>query len=321
MKMIPSLLCIALATNCYAGVNGLTHHSRANCANNESISWDLKHYHKLRVWSTHRWFDENGLYNEHEVPASTFGQVTYAWRAAAVHWLESFVGNYTVEGIHVEDFCPGVPSDTVNTLAIDCNIYSGWWDIKDSEMPNKDDPPDCSNHLTSALSNSNEKDSSYAEDLLNYRQFAAWQFHKFAANKDPRGTELRTHVEALKLNFTFKPILPANEVNEIGIAPVNTYTDEGWTGAKDFFEPKSFKAVCAFEVRTNNGLNPEKGSPYIQSIGKYKGIFRFSGSKKTGYLYEVIWDANHSLYILECASILKDESIKNQMIELAANYI
>lgn len=39
-KILCGILTSVIFCNCFAGFNGVTHHSRANCANNESISWD-----------------------------------------------------------------------------------------------------------------------------------------------------------------------------------------------------------------------------------------------------------------------------------------
>jgi len=55
MKKISTFLVVlALSGSGYAGFNGITHHSRANCGNNETISWHAGHSYWFWVVSRHR---------------------------------------------------------------------------------------------------------------------------------------------------------------------------------------------------------------------------------------------------------------------------
>jgi hypothetical protein len=113
----------SMSQNSHAGLYGPTAHSRANCYNNESITWDKSNSYWWRVISIHYPHKSNHSYHHTEDT-----QMVYTWRAAAVHWGESPpYGDYRVAGFHY--YYPfGVETLDVNTSADNCNIYDGWWD-------------------------------------------------------------------------------------------------------------------------------------------------------------------------------------------------
>ena len=47
------LLILSITGSAFAGFNALTRHSRANCVNNESISWDWTTYRYLGTVTQH----------------------------------------------------------------------------------------------------------------------------------------------------------------------------------------------------------------------------------------------------------------------------
>ena len=106
----------------YAGVNGITYHSRANCVNNETISWDATKAWKLFTTSDH-------------INAAT-GQLVHSlptgWavtrRSAAVHWGEGR-GGWIVHGYHwIQE--PGQPIRMIKEeIVTNCDIYDGWWQM------------------------------------------------------------------------------------------------------------------------------------------------------------------------------------------------
>ena len=75
-------LCLPLVT--HAAFNGISDHSRANCINNESITWGLTKAHALAVVSFHTsdYMNRVGQYSKHRL--QTIWEKTR--RAAAVHW-------------------------------------------------------------------------------------------------------------------------------------------------------------------------------------------------------------------------------------------
>jgi hypothetical protein len=76
---------------------GLVWFSRANCVNNESISWDWPGNNRW-LW-TNSFHFKNGRWEE---PIRTGWQ--YTWRSAAVHWGEGFQRGYLVVGNHYQWF-------------------------------------------------------------------------------------------------------------------------------------------------------------------------------------------------------------------------
>lgn len=113
-----TFLLLLLSGSTFAGINGLTIHSRANCVNNESITWDLTENWQLATISTHY---KDGII-QHSVP--TGWQNT--WRSAAVHWGEG-TGGWYVEGQHYI-IMSGVQKNLGTTRSENCSGYDGWWD-------------------------------------------------------------------------------------------------------------------------------------------------------------------------------------------------
>ena len=123
MKLIKFILLIGIIFSCYAnaGFKELTIHSRANCANNESITWHYNHPYNLLTVSDHL---RNGQL-QHRLAA---GWET-TWRSANVHWGEAGPGaGWHVQAGHYMRI--GYTEYRIGfTTADDCNIYDGWWDV------------------------------------------------------------------------------------------------------------------------------------------------------------------------------------------------
>lgn len=119
--LLPTILG-AFSLNLHAGLVSTTVHSRANCHNNESITWWLGHPYDWRVVSVHTDIYGGG----HTIDTG----YEYTWRQAAVHWGEAPHGDHrwVVSGYHyLKQYGTGkVPFDTTTTG--DCSIYNGWWD-------------------------------------------------------------------------------------------------------------------------------------------------------------------------------------------------
>lgn len=109
-----------LCQTAIAGFNGLTYHSRANCVNNESISWDATSYHELLTVSDH-------LYRGRVIHSLASGWED-TWRSANVHWGEAAPGaGWHVQAGHYISY-GGTVRLLGYTTADDCSIYDGWWD-------------------------------------------------------------------------------------------------------------------------------------------------------------------------------------------------
>lgn len=120
-KFIFLILFLNLA---YPGINGLTYHSRANCVNNETISWDLLEDHRLETASRHTGVNYHSIVDSDRV----------TWRSAAVCWGEGR-GGWNVEGWHYlwDDHGNkfGLQDNwhiKQHEVVSDCSIYDGWWD-------------------------------------------------------------------------------------------------------------------------------------------------------------------------------------------------
>ena len=110
--------------NTHAGIYATTAHSRANCVNNESITWWLGHSFFWRVISFHNYDLNHPQKGYHVINTGMYE----TWRQAAVHWGESGPGgSYFVSGFHYFIYRNHEILD-VNTQASNCNIYDGWWD-------------------------------------------------------------------------------------------------------------------------------------------------------------------------------------------------
>lgn len=129
-KKITTVLLVSLlqVNSATAGVYDLTIHSRANCVNNESITWHLGHEYTLWIFATHYVNKGEDPYTGQHVVSS--GHIEKTWRSAAVHWNEPAhypSVNWRVEGHHY--MMMGYTAyDIGTTVAYDCSIYDGWWD-------------------------------------------------------------------------------------------------------------------------------------------------------------------------------------------------
>lgn len=127
-KLIISItLCFPILT--HASFFGVSDHSRANCINNESITWDATKVRTLSVVSFHMadYLNRMGQYNKHRL--QTGWENTR--RSAAVHWGEGYTptGYYLVQGWHWEGI-DGVGEVLRATTSVDnCSIYNGWWEL------------------------------------------------------------------------------------------------------------------------------------------------------------------------------------------------
>lgn len=125
MKKI-GVLIITLTLNSlvFAGFNGFTVHSRANCANNESISWDWTHEWRLVTYSEH--------YYKGKLVHTLIDPDRWTRRSAAVHWGESFDlinKPYVVIGTHWRHYTDNTFHIEGRESVNDCSLYDGWWDV------------------------------------------------------------------------------------------------------------------------------------------------------------------------------------------------
>lgn len=123
-----ALIALAFVNCSYAGFTKLTYHSRSNCYNNESITWDLGRPHHLRTMSGH---EKKDTY--HQVDTGW----QHTWRSASVHWGEGGIpgsedpkNKWKVTGGHELCYDDGdeMPIFYIvfHSYAEDCSIADGW---------------------------------------------------------------------------------------------------------------------------------------------------------------------------------------------------
>ncbi|MFZ1342455.1 hypothetical protein [Thiothrix eikelboomii] len=115
---------VFLMSSVSAGMTALTHTSRANCINNESVSWQYNVPKTMFVSSKHK-FNING--SLHTI--SSGGYVTN-WRVAGIHWSEGgpvapIPPVWTVYGTHLIKV--GTRITQISSYATNCSVFDGWW--------------------------------------------------------------------------------------------------------------------------------------------------------------------------------------------------
>lgn len=119
LNKIGACALLAITASSHAGLYQTTVHSRANCLNNESITWWYGHRYNWKVVSIHK-----------HVPTGEIHLVdtgfNYNDRVAAVHWGEGVHAGFQVWGYHyLKGYHDAVPFDY--TYATGCNIIEGWF--------------------------------------------------------------------------------------------------------------------------------------------------------------------------------------------------
>lgn len=127
-KITVALFFLMLLGQCqllYAGVHGLTWHSRANCGGfNESITWRAGFSYWLETFSKH----VAGPARVNESHSGT-SYKEFTWRSANCHFAEGWNGDgWFVYGAHWISNDGGKNWVILGyTEASDCSIYDGWW--------------------------------------------------------------------------------------------------------------------------------------------------------------------------------------------------
>jgi hypothetical protein len=112
------MILVLFSSISHAGLNKTTVHSRANCLNNESITWWRGNSFDWRVVSIHKHISTN------ETHMIDTGYI-FNDRVAAIHWGEGVRGGFVVWGYHyLSTYHKTVPFD--KTYAEGCNIIDGW---------------------------------------------------------------------------------------------------------------------------------------------------------------------------------------------------
>lgn len=118
LKLAPIALFVFSFSNYgHTGIYNTTVHSRANCLNNESITWWKGHPYNWKVVSIHKHYQAGA----HLIDTG----FNYNDRVAAICWGEGVHGGFVVWGYHyLKGYHESVPFDT--THADGCSIIDGW---------------------------------------------------------------------------------------------------------------------------------------------------------------------------------------------------
>lgn len=143
-----------------------------------------------------------------------------------------------------------------------------------------------------------------AQQLLEFRNTAPYQYKKYEENHEPWSTHLRHSIADLKMAYTFIGA-PVNEMTPfIGVAPIGVYREEGWSGAVQFFNNEA-AGSCAFtenNVKVSHAAVELIEQAITYDINGKPTLTLIKGTNTTGYLYDIQWFDPIFFRQLECAN-------------------
>ena len=334
--ILTSALMLSMTSPTFSAFNGLSIHSRANCVNNESISWDWTAYHQLWTGSDH--FYDNKF--QHNV--STDNTVT--WRSAAVHWKEAYPtqSHWRVIGVH------WIPDSRgklyrVLTEVTNCSIYNGWWDVnklttikmvepKNIKLDyNKSDDlretglkivPHSEMYNSEPIQKFNkegyiETEDNSAQLMLDVKNRVPEANLKHVS--DPFGFFLKTYISEIPTTFSYnEPKIP---MKKLGYAGIMTNIGKSWTGVREFFENEKGD-ICSLQtvnIQDSKMLIKWDESKVTHDVNNYPTMKNVSGNKKYGFMYEISWVNNNYLYTLDCSNKTFEKTKLDEMLSTAKN--
>jgi hypothetical protein len=188
-------------------------------------------------------------------------------------------------------------------------------------------------HMTKAQSgavakfNADQKTKGYyemvnmkAKNLLNMSETAE---REYSARKsiafNPQDTHLYEVKSTMAMAYPYKGIPAHLATKIIGYAPESTFVNNGWTGAVVFFTP-AFDSVCAYRQRniqiTKTAALIPKGVA-TNKVNNKLTTMNATGSKESGFVYEIEWWDKNFKHNLECASKDYKSEFATKTLELA----
>jgi hypothetical protein len=123
MRKLITIGLLTISVGAHCAMNGLSIHSRNNCGNNESISWD--------AWETWHLGTNSYHYTTKNQMHPMGSGIQYTWRSAAVCWGEGVGGYARTAGEHYLFQNGSTKLIWLKTTDVkDCSIYDGWWEWK-----------------------------------------------------------------------------------------------------------------------------------------------------------------------------------------------
>lgn len=159
--------------------------------------------------------------------------------------------------------------------------------------------------------------NSYTKELLDMGKNGASGINN---NSSPNDTHMKYNLSSIQLAFNFKELSFVDKKDIIGFSMANGYHDkQGWDGVAEFFNYPDI-GTCVYTL-LNMKLS-HGGVKISEEIARYdinKKIteIRIEGNKDDGFMYRIYWYDKIYDHELECANMIYDPKIKNDVINLA----
>ncbi|MCX7115215.1 MAG: hypothetical protein NTW08_04850 [Gammaproteobacteria bacterium] len=162
-----------------------------------------------------------------------------------------------------------------------------------------------------------EKYNQKATTLLMFKKIAAKDYQQHD-KLGPHSTHLRKNASDLQMAYDYKGATDVKEI--VGFAPINTYINNGWTGAVEFFVPNGHADMCSYEeinIKLTGSAANFAEDIVSHSVNGKVTIVSAEGNDASGYSYQVEWWDEGFRHVLECAHRTFDPSIKKEVIAIA----
>lgn len=172
-----------------------------------------------------------------------------------------------------------------------------------------------------------KENNTRAQELLDHHLTAKTIITKNAKRYDPLDTQLKGHINEMKMAYTFVGVPHDIIDSDNGVAAYGAYKQtkygdeaDGWDGVVQFFDNNQVGSCAFFE---HNKKLAGTGVKLMEEMVTYDvknkpTILLTTGSDLSGYVYKVTW---YSLYFertLECANKEFSPMIKEKVIALAS---
>ena len=167
-----------------------------------------------------------------------------------------------------------------------------------------------------------EKYNQNATNLLMFHQIANADYSKNYDLAGSQSTHLRHNLSELKMAYDYQGVPNALVKETIGFAPESAFTEQGWTGAVQFFVPQGLDGICSYH-EVNIGLTKSSANFAKELISNQVNdkitLIDVAGNEASGYNYNIEWWDDNFRHVLTCASKNFKPEIKQQAIALAVN--
>lgn len=328
------LIIIALS-QAQAGLLGFTVHSRANCINNESISWDARHNNILKT--------ESEQYKSGKLEKVIKTPWENTWRSAAVSWFISQPwSGWHVIGKHWLYQGYGIVV-MFKTQTSNCSIYNGWWGASDIVTQNQKPKVPLNNDISKVKTklglNSNSVVSivetedmdipvEQKKELLQKsleQQNNNYITPNLTSKNIPKDIKI-AQAKALKdkssydLNFNFDEKSIFKDEVIIRNYPLGVW-DYGWTGVGVDFKDKKL-GTCSYrliKLEMSNARAEIAENVVSYEVNDNTTVYR-AEKINDNIIYKVDWFDNNSNWSnLECSKKQPADSFKDSFLIKANN--